>query len=222
MKNSVLTAAFLIVTLLTAMGCKEEKMKTEDLKNFYTISLGDHIFRVPVEYLMDADNRKDGPQRYVRIMAKIPDLKPYENARYHTNPPSRDSEGISFNLNYGDGKIFPPDSLLHHWSMKGQNYTVPEVWDKEGLVHLGTFLVGGKRKENIYAFIRNGEPIAQLSCGTYPDWPNPGCNVYQGYRDRMMSIHLHFDIERLDWYVEEGMEKVLHKVDSWRVEPDKQ
>ncbi len=206
---------FFTISLLFLSSCKEEKIIWKDS---YVISLGNHTFRIPTEYLLDARNRKDGHERYVVIMGKIPDLRPYENASSYTRPPSRENDGITFSLNYGDGKILRPDSLLIDWSMEGKNYTLPQKWEKEGLVHLGTYMIGGRLKENIYAYIRNGEPIAQLSCATYPDTPNPGCSVYQAYDDRMMSIHLYFDIEQLDWYAKEGMEKIEQKVSSWRYE----
>jgi hypothetical protein len=211
---------FALSILLITSSCKEEKMEAV-YKDSYTISLGEDIFQIPAEYLLDVDNRMDGAQRYVKIIGKIPDLVPFENALSYTRLPNRTNEGVSFSLNYGDGKKLPPDSLLHNWSEQG-HYTVPETWDQEGLIHLGIFKLAGKKKENIYAYVRDGSPIAQLRCSTYPDTPNPSCRVYQSYHGNMMSIHVVFDIENLDWYATEGLDKILRKVESWRVKPEQE
>jgi hypothetical protein len=186
------------------------------LQKSYAISLGDHTFNIPTEYLLDNENCKDGLQTFVIVTGKIPDLRPYENSKPCTHFPSRGSDEIEFNFTYAQGNTIPVDSLVRHWSANGQNYTLPKTWTKEGLVQLGVF-PSATRKQNIYAFVRNGQPIAQLSCDTYADRTNPACAAYQSYDDRKMYFLVRFDIENLDWYAKEGLDKITAKVDSWRV-----
>ena len=151
-------------------------------------------------------------------MAMIPDLSPVENALSYSRVPMRGDKGIIFSLNYHDGRTAVPDALLKDWAQNKAISTVilPEKYETEGLVHLGVFKVAGKKESNIYAFIRSGIPIAQFRCGKYPDYPNPSCRVYQGYRD-YMGLTVDFDIENLNWYAEEGMDQVLEKVETWRI-----
>jgi hypothetical protein len=217
-KNTLVTLLCAVICVFVGLSACVPK-KEREWKDSYTISLGEDVFQVPTDYLVDADNRKDGSQRYVVIMAKNHDLEPFDETRQYVNPPNRIKQSLNFSLNYGDGKNLKlhPDSLLYDWAKQG-HYSVPETWEKEGLVHLGINKLAGRRNQNVYAYVRDEKPIAQLLCGTSEDWERPGCIIYQGYREGM-DILVTFDIEDLDWYAEEGLDKILKKVEGWRVKP---
>lgn len=218
-KNGILF--FVLLACLFSAGCKEEKTKEVTSKEFYSIDLGQDTFRIPADYLPDARNRKDGRQESVIIMGKIPGVEPLDDGASYTQFPHRTETTFRFILKEHKRKELNPDALLLHWAKQG-HYKVPDIWEEEGLVHLGIFMVGGKAKNNIYAYVRGDKPIAQLMCATYPDRPNPGCTVYQLYRDHINISSLGFDIENLDWYATEGLDKILRKVESWRVKPEQE
>lgn len=195
-------------------------MKKQEVKDFYTISLGEDTFRIPADYLPDERNRKDGAQESVIIMGTIPDFEPLENGASYKRFPHITGNTFRFILSDTHGKKAHPNSLLYSWAKQG-HYTLPETWEQEELVHLGIHMLVGKRKQNVYAYIKDGQPIAQLLCGTHEGgWENPSCRVYQDYRDYVRISPISFNIENLDWYAEEGLDKILRKVESWRIKPD--
>ena len=214
MKNSFIIYLSIILFPLTA--CDPDSVGKEQFQKSYRIELGEDIFNVPTEYLLHAKNRKDGPQDYVITVAKIPELTPIDGALSYNRPPDSTEDTISFDLNYYNGKKVVSNALLLHWAANRKNSTVviPDKYTKEGLIHLGTNKPGGKWVEDVYAIVKNGTPVAQLTCSQPREGTVPSCRVYQRYRDHMGMI-VDFRIGQLKWYASEGMQKVLDKVDSW-------
>lgn len=211
-----------ILPVLAGCDNREEvvdNVQKDQVKDFYTISISEDTFQIPATYLPDARNRKDGNQETVIVGGRIPSVEPLDNGASYKRFPGRTGSTFSFILSSTKGKKYRSGSLLHHWAKQG-HYVVPESWDTEGLVYLGTYMVAGRLKDDVYAYIRDGQPIAQMTCGTYPDVPNPSCTVYQRYRDYVSISPIHFDKNNLEWYATEGIDRILSKVESWRIKPE--
>ena len=205
-----LTILCVFVGLLTSCDFSIEK----EYKNSYSIELGADVFQIPVDYIAFSEQRADGAYDYVPTTAMIPGLEPIENMRFRRRPPTTTKYMIKFNMSYASHGITLMNSLNgyeeHDW------FSLPDFSKLDGFIYLGIHKVAGKQREKIYVFVKDGRVRAVFNCGMRPDYESPGCRISQIYNEKILLI-VGFKIENLEWYVSEGMDKVLDLVESWSV-----
>lgn len=188
----------------------------KEYKETYSIALGSDVFQIPVDYIAFSEQRADGAYEYVPTTAIIPELESIENMRYRHRPPTATQEMVSFDLSYASRGITLMNSLKGY--EKSGWFGLPDFSKEDGFLYLGIRKVAGKNREKIYVYVKDGAVISSFKCGMYPDYESPGCRVSLIYRENILLI-VDFKIENLDWYVAEGMGKLLILVESWRIKP---
>jgi hypothetical protein len=184
----------------------------DSLQPSYTISVGSDTYQILTAYLSDSRNRQDGVSDYVSLRADLPDLLPVEGSFKYNRAPNWTETSVDFFLSAGRGHLSDYNSHIVS-KHKGTHFIPTNNKLTEGLVHIGTALIGDREKEQVYVFVKSGKAISWIECGI----ETLGCIINQGVGTKG-NIRILFKKENLDWYgMQGGHQQIADLVNSWIV-----